>query len=248
MRKIIFLRYGLWAVLSAATISNAQVSLDLESGAVWNSKSDVRIPNVGGSPFSLRGDLQSKEPRIFFRGRATWHLSERHDISALYAPLEMEFNGRFNRPINFVGSGFAPGVGTRGSFRFDSYRLTYRYNFLNSDRFVFGLGVTAKIRDAEVQLSQGGLSASDSNTGFVPLVNYRVLWRLSEKFSLLSEGDALGASQGYAVDASAALQWNATERVAFRVGYRILDGGADSDTIYSFSRFHYSVVGLTYSF
>jgi hypothetical protein len=226
----------------------AEWSLDLESGAVWNSKADVRIPNSGGTFFSLNGDLRERDPRAYFRGRATWHLGNRHDVSLLYAPLEMDFRGRFGRPVVFGGGNFLANTPTEGSYRFDSYRITYRYNFVSTERFVFGLGLTAKIRDAEVSLSQAGISKSDSNTGFVPLINYRVFWKFMDRFSLLSEGDALGASQGYAVDASAAIQWHATDRFALRVGYRILDGGADSDSVYTFSRFHYSVFGASYTF
>lgn len=229
-------------------IGNAQVSFDVESGAVWSSKADVRIPNAGGTFFSLDGDLKPKDPRAFFRGRATWHIGKKHDLSILYAPLEMDFRGSMNRPVRFAGGNFLAGVPTQGSYRFDSYRLTYRYNFVNSEHWEFGLGVTAKIRDAEVSLSQGGVSAVDSNTGFVPLINYRLLWRFAKAFSFFSEGDALGASQGYAVDAAACIQWHATERLALRVGYRILDGGADNDTVYTFSRFHYSVIGATFAF
>jgi hypothetical protein len=241
-----------FAILLAGSLVAASAddrfSLDVESGAVWASKADVRIPNTGGTFFSLPGDLEARDPRAFFRGRTTWHLGKHHDISLLYAPLEMDFRGQFARPVQFAGGNFQPGVATQGTYRFNSYRLTYRYNFVNTERFVFGLGLTAKIRDAEVRLSQAGLSAKDSNTGFVPLLNYRLQWRFSEHFSVLSEGDALGAAQGYAVDASASLQWHATPRLAMRIGYRILDGGADNDTVYSFSRFHYSLLGATYSF
>ncbi len=232
----------------SSAVSAPQFDLDLESGAVWNSKSDVRIPNNGGSFFSLSKDLGADDPRAFFRGRLTWHPSPKHDFSLLYAPLEMDFRGQFNRAVRFAGTDFAPGTATTGAFRFDSYRLTYRYNFIHTERCVFGLGLTAKIRDAEVALSQGGRSASDSNTGFVPLLNYRLLWRFSRPFSLLSEGDALGAPQGHAIDASAAVQWHATDNLSVRIGYRILDGGADSDTVYTFSRFHYSLVGLNFRF
>jgi hypothetical protein len=233
---------------SALANSAPQFDLDLESGAVWNSKADVRIPNTGGTFFSLSKDLGGNDPSAFFRGRLTWHPGERHDVSLLYAPLDVDFNGQFNRTVRFAGTDFGPGTATNGTFRFDSYRLTYRYNFIHSDRCVFGVGITAKVRDAEVSLSQAGKAASDSNTGFVPLVNYRLLWRFSEPFSLLSEGDALGASQGRAIDASAALQWHVNDRLSMRIGYRILDGGADSDTVYSFSRFHYSLVGLNFRF
>jgi hypothetical protein len=239
------------SVLSIAALQSQAASLldlDFESGAVWNSKADVRIPNTGGTFFSFSKDLDAKDPAAFFRGRLTWHAGERHDLSLLYAPLEMDFRGQFNRTVRFAGTDFAPGTATTGAFRFDSYRLTYRYNFVNSEEWVFGLGVTAKIRDAAVSLSQPGKSATDANTGFVPLLNYRLLWRFSKPFSFLSEGDALGASQGHAIDASASLQWHVNENLSFRVGYRILDGGADSDTVYTFSRFHYSLVGVNFRF
>jgi hypothetical protein len=247
-RPISTLVAGLLCLAAIPANSAPQFDLDLESGAVWNSKADVRIPNTGGTFFSLSKDLGADDPRGFFRGRFTWHLGDRHDISVLYAPLQMDFQGQFNRPVRFAGTDFAAGAATSGAFRFDSYRLTYRYNVIQSERLVLGFGVTAKIRDAEVSLSQAGNSASDSNTGFVPLLNYRLLWRFSKPFSVLSEGDALGASQGHAIDASAAIQWHATENLAVRLGYRILDGGADSDTVYTFSRFHYSLLGVNYRF
>jgi hypothetical protein len=236
------------ALVAHCSAAAAPFELDLESGAVWNSKADVRIPNAGGSLFSLTKDLGASDPRAFFRGRLTWQPAERHDISLLYAPLELDYRGQFNRPIRFAGTDFAAGTPTNGTFRFDSYRLTYRYNFVQREDCVFGMGLTAKIRDAEVRLSQAGNAATNANTGFVPLVNYRLLWRFSKPFSLLSEGDALGASQGHAIDASAALQWHATDSLSFRIGYRILDGGADSDSVYTFSRFHYSTVGVNYRF
>ncbi len=223
-------------------------SLDFESGAVWNSKADVQIPSGTGTRFSLPKELGANNPTEFLRARATWHLSPKHEVSLLYAPLEMGFGGRFDRSVRFAGSTFAPGVDTEGSYRFDSYRLTYRYNFISEERLVAGIGLTAKVRDAEVRLVQGGTRASDANRGFVPLLNYRVQWKFADAFSLLTEGDALGAPQGYAIDAAASLQWHVTDRMAFRLGYRLLDGGADNDTVYTFSRFHYSTAGVTFRF
>jgi hypothetical protein len=226
----------------------ADFEFDVESGAVWNTKADVQIPQDGGTFFSLRNDLGADDPQAFFRGRFTWHLGDRHHVSALYAPLEMDFSGRFDRPVRFAGTEYREGVYTTGFFRFDSYRLTYRYDLIHTDNLEFGVGLTAKIRDAEVNLRQGGRTADDSNTGFVPLLNYRLQWRFSKPFSLLSEGDALGAPQGHAIDASAALQWHATDAVTFRIGYRILDGGADNQNVYTFSRFHYSLIGVSMRF
>lgn len=249
MNRAVSLLTASFLALAASSHCHASYfDLDLESGAVWNSKADVRIPNVGGGLFSLTKDLGARDPNGFIRTRLTWHPAERHDLSLLYAPLELNYRGQFNRTIRFAGTDFAAGTPTDGTFRFDSYRLTYRYNVVQTEDCVFGLGLTAKIRDAEVSLSQAGKSASNANTGFVPLVNYRLLWRFSKPFSLLSEGDALGASQGHAIDASAAVQWHATDSLSFRIGYRILDGGADSDSVYTFNRFHYALAGVNYRF
>ena len=233
---------------SLAASANAEFSFDLESGAVWADKADVRIPNEGGTFFGLADDLNADDPRAFVRGRVTWHISPKHDLSLLVAPLRMDFSGRFDKPVAFAGSDFLANAPTTALFRFDSYRLTYRYNFVRTDTLTFGIGLTAKIRDAEVSVTQNGRTAADANTGIVPLINYQFAWRFAPNFSLYSEGDALGASQGYAVDVTAALQWHATDNFAFRLGYRILDGGADNDSVYSFNRFHYATIGTTLRF
>jgi len=227
---------------------HADFSFDAESGAVWTDRTDVRIPNVGGSRFSMTDDLGAEDPSAFFRGRATWHISPKHDVAVLVAPLEMDYAGNFDRPIAFNGAAFAAGAQTTGRFRFDSYRLTYRYNFVRTENVTFGMGLTAKVRDAEVSLTQNGRTTTDSDTGFVPLINYQFAWRFARDFSLYSEGDALGAPQGYAADIAGALQWHLTDNFALRLGYRLLDGGADTDSVYTFNRFHYSTVGANLRF
>jgi hypothetical protein len=246
MKRNLLLALALIGLVPQA--SRAEFSFDVESGAVWTDESDVRIPNEGGTFFSLADDLKADDPRAFFRGRVTWHITPKHDLSVLIAPLQSDFSGSFDRPVAFAGSDFLADTPTTALFRFDSYRLTYRYNFIQNDTVTFGLGLTAKIRDAEVSVTQRGRTASDDDTGVVPLINYQFSWRFARNFSLFSEGDALGASQGYAIDAAAALQWHATDNLAFRLGYRILDGGADNDTVYTFSRFHYATIGATFRF
>ena len=197
---------------AVAAPCHARFSFDVESGAVWNDKADVRIPNRGGTFFSLSEDLSAESPDAFFRGRATWHLGPKHDVAVLVAPLEMDFAGNFDRPVRFNGQTFAANTPTSARFRFDSYRLTYRYNFIRTDEVTFGVGITAKVRDAEVAVTQNGRSAVDTDTGVVPLINYQFAWRFARDFSLYSEGDALGAPQGYAVDVAGGRQGELHDR------------------------------------
>ncbi|MBK8038413.1 MAG: hypothetical protein IPK22_14965 [Verrucomicrobiaceae bacterium] len=227
--------------------ARADYSVDFESGAVWTGANDIRIPADTGTLFSLSDDLKS-DPTAFFRTRATYHLGLHHDISFLFAPLRTEADGAFATPVNFAGTTFAAGAPTTARYRFDSYRLTYRYNFITRDDLTFGLGITGKLRDASIQVDQGGLFARDSNLGFVPLINFRLNWRFAPKFSFLFEGDALVGPSGRAEDVLAAIQYHPTEKLALRLGYRVLEGGVDSDTTYSSALFHYLSAGFTVRF
>lgn len=235
-------------VASLTARIHAAVEFDVESGAVWAGKADVQIPSDGGTPFSMTDDLGGDDVQAYYRLRATWALNDRHEFSALFAPLSFDFSGEFSEPVDFVGREFAAGVPTDGKYTFNSYRLTYRYNLWHSENLTFGLGLTAKVRDAEIELQQGGLSRSDSNVGVVPLINFKLDWRFAPKWHLLFEGDALAASQGRAEDVLLAIQHQVTDRLMLRLGYRILEGGADNGDVNTFSLFHYAVAGATWRF
>ena len=82
--------------------------------------------------------------------------------------------------------------------------------------------------------------------GFVPLINFRFLLKLNKQFSFLLTGDALAAPQGRAEDILAAVTYGATDNVKIKLGYRILEGGADNDKVYTFSLFHYAALGVIF--
>jgi hypothetical protein len=131
-----------------------------------------------------------------------------------------------------------------GTYKFNSYRLTYRYEIVLKPRFEFGLGFTAKIRDAEISLASSALESKKTNVGFVPIINFRALWKPYEKFGILLEGDALAAPQGRAEDVLIAATYRVSDRVDLKAGYRILEGGADNEEVYNFALFNYASVGL----
>ena len=132
-----------------------------------------------------------------------------------------------------------------GSYRFNSYRATYRYDIKKTERTRIGIGLTAKIRDAEVTIEGGGQTSTKTNVGFVPLINFRFLQILWGNISFLLEADALGAPQGRAEDVLAAFQMPISNRIHIRVGYRLLEGGADVDEVYTFTYLHYLTAGMT---
>ena len=247
MKTIIYSISILLLIFSLSISVKAQASIDLESGAVFTGKNDVRIPGNQGTLFSLKDDLISKTA-FFYRIRLSYTIKSNHTISLLYAPLETKSEGSVSRDILFEGVIFPANTELKGTYKFNSYRLTYRYDFVKNPGFEFGLGLTGKIRDAKIALTSPGLVSEKTNVGFVPLINFRLLWNIDDNFGLLLDGDALAAPQGRAEDVLVAVTYNLSDGFGIRAGYRILEGGADNDEVYNFSLFHYASVGITYTF
>jgi hypothetical protein len=221
--------------------------LDVESGAVWSGYNDVRIPPDTGTEFSLSEELEI-DPEAFFRVRLGCDLRPRHHVSVLVAPLHLSASGSRSSPTVFEGVEFPGATPLEGVFRFDSYRVTYRYDFYARDRLTAGLGFTGKIRDAEIRLEGDGLSSAKTNTGFVPLINFRLDWAPARTVHLLVEGDALAAPQGRAEDVFLGAGYALRPVLFLRAGYRFLEGGADVEEVYNFAWLHYASAGLSFGF
>lgn len=232
----------LLALLATAAPSLARTTIDLESGAVFSGYNDVRIPGKGGTRFSLSRELTT-DPTPFVRMRVSLSLGESHTISALAAPLRLRAEGRSSQAIIYQGETFPARTDLVSDYRFDSYRLSYRWDPVRRQRLTAGFGFTAKIRDASISLKGGGKTSVKKNTGFVPILNFRLAWRAGARLTALLEGDALAAPQGRAEDVFAGAAYRLGKRVSLKAGYRALEGGADNDEVYTFSLFHYAALG-----
>lgn len=226
---------------------HSRFELDIESGAIFSGYNDVRITGAEGTKFSLKDDLKT-EPEMFIRARIYYHFNQKHHLSILYAPLTIEANGKVKKNIVFQNETFPSNTNLTSIYRFNSYRLTYRYDFIRKSALTFGMGFTAKIRDAIISLESADLKEEKKNVGFVPIINFRLNWMFSKLLFLIVEGDALAAPQGRAEDVAMSLNYHINKKLNLRFGYRVLEGGADNDEVYTFSLFHYIGFGLNYNF
>lgn len=236
------------AVLSADRPAAADgIEADFEAGFATASRNDVRIPGAGGADLSLVSDLSAR-PVPIFRLRVGYRFADRHLVTALYAPLRINATGVLDRDANFAGRTYPAGSSLLGVYRFDSYRLTYRYSFVRNETFEVSAGLTGKIRDAEISL-YGSQTARKTNTGFVPLLNFHFEWRPGGgSFGVVVDADALAAPQGRAEDILLAATWAVSDAMALRIGYRTVEGGADNDEVYNFTWLHYVVSGVDLRF
>lgn len=233
------------ALLPSAARARVVPWIDLETGGVWSGYNDVRIPGDGGTKFSLHDDL-STDAAPYTRVRAGV-TAGRHEVSALYAPLRLSADGIAPADIAFFGATFPAGTPLRGSYRFDSYRLGWRYAVVKRERLEVALGVTAKIRDAAIGVCAATCTVR-SDTGFVPLASFKVHWTFAPPFGLLLDGDALAGGPGRAEDVTLALTWQASDEVTARAGWRVVEGGADTSSVYTFALLSYLGAGVTVRF
>jgi len=221
--------------------------VDIEVGRAYPAMIDVRIPGDTGTEFSLTDDLESQDDWVG-RIQLTWRLNERHRFLALGAPLTIKSTGQFDEPVDFNGQTFPANTDMESRYQFNSYRLTWRYDADPQGDFRWGIGLTGKIRDAEIALAGGGVESVKKNVGFVPLINFALEARVTKAWWFLIEGDALAAPQGRAEDVFVGARRDFDEQSSIRLGYRILEGGADNDEVYNFSLIHYLVGAVAVQF
>lgn len=246
-RTPIILAVALLIGLVSPVAAKTGWQVDLETGLAVSGYNNVRIPGSTGTKFSLSRDLDIDQT-IFWRARFSRMFGDKHSLSLLIAPLAFNAEGRVEKVLKFAGGEFAANTFVRAKYRFDSYRGTYRYDFYRRDRLRLGIGFTGKIRDASISVEGGGQRFEKTNTGFVPLINFRAQWAISSHFGALLEGDALAAPQGRAEDVLVALTIGTSKNLRFKIGYRLLEGGADNDEVYTFALVHYLVIGTVWRF
>ena len=223
--------------------AHASTYASLEGAQAWQSRNEQRIPGEGNATtFNLK-DF-SKGPFSLYRVYIGHRWDNTHELRLLYAPLEVELHGKFEKTVRFMGEDFAPDVETTAFYKFNSYRLTYSYHLEKVADWDLAIGFTGKIRDAEVRLTQQGQRKSKTNVGFVPLLNLQATRNISENWLFRADFDGLAAPQGRALDVGIFLERVIATGVSSFAGYRTVEGGADNKEVYNFAWFHSAVIGV----
>jgi hypothetical protein len=227
--------------------SPSTLVIELEGAPTWQSYNDVEIPNDGSATrFSLY-DLVGAGPWLAGRIYVTWNLTERHGLRLLAAPFSLTEEGVPASALRFAGAEYDAGVPARATYEFDSYRATYRYRSHQAERTTAWVGFTGKLRDARIALEQGTTESEKTDLGFVPLLHLAADWRFTPGWALELDADALAGGPGRAEDVTLRLGWEASPQWSLHIGYRMVEGGADVDEVYTFAWLHYATVMVRWS-
>jgi hypothetical protein len=243
------MRYLAVALLfSAGTLAHAaEWSADVETGAVWAGYADVRVPNATGDTISFTDDLDA-EVAPFGRLRLGMHPGGAHHLYIELAPLTVRARGSLSSAVDFAGTTFPADTELSASYQFNTYRLLYRYGIRNDDEVRSAWGAALLVRDARLRITGGGLTGVDDDLGLVPLLGYEYARRLNDAWWFVFDINAAAASQGRAEDLFLGVKRTASERFEVNLGYRLIEGGADVDQVYTFTALNHVVVGATIRF
>lgn len=245
MNRIVVLIALALLVPAVASAQTPRFEAELEGGAAWQSYNDVEIPNDGSATrFSLY-DLAGSGPWPAGRLYLTWNIDERHSLRALAAPFSLTETGVPEQPISFAGADYVAATPVEATYTFNSYRLGYRYRVHRGERTALRIGATAKIRDATIELQQGAVSSRKDDVGFVPLLHISGEWYVSPRWRLLLDAEGLAGGPGRAVDATVKLGYDPGGAWAVQAGYRMVEGGADVEEVYTFAWLHYAAASVT---
>lgn len=247
MKKIVLFVLMLAAV--GQVYAQSEFKLRLYPQIAFGARNDLKCPNDGvGTMLSLPGDLQRNNaavlsPRIEFE-----YVFRRHHFMLTGVFVSEGFSGTAPSELRFCDAVFDAGTMVNADYRFNTYRFTYRYGLVKRPKFAFEIGATLLVRDARIAMN--GVSGSDSfsNLGVVPLVSYRIAWMPMPQLSVYSEGDALASKYGRAEDIFAGVKYDVSPHIGVIAGYRLLEGGSDVASVYTFAMYHFISWGLEVTF
>lgn len=232
--------------LLISTAATAATELNIESGVVQNSYNRVAIPGDDGTGFNLSKSVNGSYG--YHRISLSHKFNDKHGARFLYAPLRLSGSAIYSKNIDFGGDTFSANTKTNTEYQFNSYRASYFYQWKNDEKWNVRIGPTLKVRDAKVNLSQPGVSKFKKNSGIVPLLYFFAEYKFAEKFRAAFDFDGWAAPQGRAFDAGLMVGYYFRDNMHFNVGYRILEGGADNDNVYNFSKLDYYLASLQVNF
>ncbi len=220
---------------------------ELETGGLWFSRNRARIPSDTGTTVDLR-DLAGSGGDPYVRLYLGYDFNERHSVRLNLAPVRKTGTGTLDRDVEFDGETFEANKPTRASYKFNTYRLTYRWTFHRDDDWDLGVGAALLVRDAHIELRQGDTRARNEDLGFVPLLHLYGAYHWTDRTSLVLDLEGAAAPQGRALDLALQVRHSLPDGWQVFGGYRTLEGGADNDSVYTFAWLHHATIGVGYRF
>ena len=215
----------------------------------FGANNDLQRPtDATGTRFSLGKDLGRKNSAVFAPRVEVEYNYKRHRFIATMALLRETFDGVAGKDILYNEDVFKQGSRVDATYRFNTYRIGYRYRIIDNSALNLELGATILLRDAFISLEDDNKESRFSNVGVAPLLSYSIEWKAAPRLGILSYGDAFAVKAGRAIDVFAGARYRFSETLSGYLGYRLLEGGSDGERVYTMATYHFLSLGLGIKF
>lgn len=185
-------------------------------------------------------------------------ISDRHRVSFLYQPLEINTQLRFREDVKVDGVTFLDGTVMNLKYGFPFYRVTYTYDLLEDEDKVLALGAALQIRNASIVFasSDGEQLTISQNVGPVPALSLYSRYEFDSGLNLTADVTGLYASsaiinganfqfEGSILDASLRMGYDLKNKSEIYGNLRFLGGSASGTSQYDNSSWSESVERFT---
>lgn len=242
MKKILLISLILASAIALSALPD--IRIEAETGIAIPGYNDVRIPNdTNNTMFSLKNDVGISSA-ISTRLNIHYRITPRHQISLMAAPLTLKANEKIAKSVVYQSKHFWMNDQIEAVYRFDSYRLQYRYLLPKEFYGIRAVGASLKVRDAEISLKSTSNFATKKNTGIVPLLSLNAGYRINDELDLVLEAEGLASPYGRAEDVFIGATYDLRKNLSLKAGYRLLEGGSDIEEVYTFAAVHYAMLGF----
>jgi len=247
MTRFIFIFFI--SLLATQLYSQSEWQLRIMPQVAFGGRNTIQRPNdEQGTRVNLNNEFSRKNKATFSPRIELEYNYNRHHIIATAALVNDKFEGTSYRDIIYDKELFRAGNEIETKYKFNTYRIGYRYRLVDKPQLAFEIGATLLFRDAYISMEDISKKAKFSNFGVAPLLSYYLEWKATEHFSLLSYGDAFAIKLGRAEDIFVGGKYQFTPRLSGMAGYRLLEGGSDVDKVYTMAAFHFASIGIGYNF
>lgn len=227
--------------------SNTQATeVIVEGGLIWQHRNDVKITPQAGTYLEFNEFDEGPFPHT--RLEVKHPISKKSTVRLIYAPFSISVTGGSTESVVFNGETFSANTPLTIDYTFNSYRASYLYRLWDKSGSFFDIGITGKIRQADIQFTQGATSNKYENVGFVPLFHIATQLNIASHLDFYSDFDFAAAPQGQAFDLALKLRYKFSDGFKAGLGLRSLEGGADNDKVFTWSWFNYGVIDFVINF
>lgn len=162
--------------------------VDYEAGFFVVSGHTIQIGSTGTEfNYVTQGGQEILLPFQRFNVGAT--LFDRHRISFLYQPLEINTKVKFRENVTIDGITFDSGKPMELKYGFPFYRITYSYDLIKDPNRAIAIGAALQIRNASIVFQSADVEkiTVSQNVGPVPAINIYSFWKLSSGITLTAD-------------------------------------------------------------